>query len=381
MQKIIILGSTGSVGRSSLKIISQNKKLFDVLGLVAFSNEKLIREQSNKFKNAKTYLENPKNKNYSNKKISKEALYELISSSEVDTVIAAISGSEGLELTYHSIISGKKVLVANKEPLVMAGEFLINLAKKSNSTIIPIDSEHCSIHQSINNRDIQRVSKITLTCSGGPFYSLPKSKFKNISLRDALKHPIWKMGKKISIDSSTLMNKALEIIEAKYLFEIDQKKIDAIIHPEGIVHSLVELTDGTVLASMAKPDMKIPILYGLGFPETINNKKNRIDIQKLSKLTFKKINKNKFPSIDFAYFAINHGQGMPIVLNAANEIAVQSFMDSEIHFEDIFKVISKTLNYAVKNNLKLKSVSLNSVLNFNNEIKEITSKNLNSFLK
>ena len=381
MQKIIILGSTGSVGRSSLKIISQNKKLFDVLGLVAFSNEKLIREQSNKFKNAKTYLESPKNKNYSDKQISKEALYELISSSEVDTVIAAISGSEGLELTYHSIISGKKVLVANKEPLVMAGEFLINLAKKSNSTIIPIDSEHCSIHQSINNRDIQSVSKITLTCSGGPFYSLPKSKFKNISLRDALKHPIWKMGKKISIDSSTLMNKALEIIEAKYLFEIDQKKIDAIIHPEGIVHSLVELTDGTVLASMAKPDMKIPILYGLGFPETMNNKKNRIDIQKLSKLTFKKINKNKFPSIDFAYFAINHGQGMPIVLNAANEIAVQSFMDSEIHFEDIFKVISKTLNYAVKNNLKLKSVSLNSVLNFNNEIKEITSKNLNSFLK
>ena len=381
MQKIIILGSTGSVGRSSLKIISQNKKLFDVLGLVAFSNEKLIREQSNKFKNAKTYLENPKNKNYSNKKISKEALYELISSSEVDTVIAAISGSEGLELTYHSIISGKKVLVANKEPLVMAGEFLINLAKKSNSTIIPIDSEHCSIHQSINNRDIQKVSKITLTCSGGPFYSLPKSKFKNISLRDALKHPIWKMGKKISIDSSTLMNKALEIIEAKYLFEIDQKKIDAIIHPEGIVHSLVELTDGTVLASMAKPDMKIPILYGLGFPETMNNKTNRIDIQKLSKLTFKKINKNKFPSIDFAYFAINHGQGMPIVLNAANEIAVQSFMDSEIHFEDIFKVISKTLNYAVKNNLKLKSVSLDSVLNFNHEIKEITSKNLNSFLK
>ena len=381
MQKIIILGSTGSVGRSSLKIISQNKKLFDVLGLVAFSNEKLIREQSNKFKNAKTYLESPKNKNYSDKQISKEALYELISSSEVDTVIAAISGSEGLELTYHSIISGKKVLVANKEPLVMAGEFLINLAKKSNSTIIPIDSEHCSIHQSINNRDIQKVSKITLTCSGGPFNSLPKSKFKNISLRDALKHPIWKMGKKISIDSSTLMNKALEIIEAKYLFEIDQKKIDAIIHPEGIVHSLVELTDGTVLASMAKPDMKIPILYGLGFPETMNNKTNRIDIQKLSKLTFKKINKNKFPSIDFAYFAINHGQGMPIVLNAANEIAVQSFMDSEIHFEDIFKVISKTLNYAVKNNLKLKSVSLNSVLNFNNEIKEITSKNLNSFLK
>ena len=381
MQKVLILGSTGSVGRSSLKIINQNKGLFDVVGLAAFSNEKLILQQSNKFKNAKIYLENPKNKNYSDKKLSKEALYELISSPEVDAVIAAISGSDGLELTYHSIISGKKVLVANKEPLVMAGQFLIDLAKKSDSTIIPIDSEHCSIHQSINNRDIQSVSKITLTCSGGPFYSLPKSKFKNISLSDALKHPIWKMGKKISIDSSTLMNKALEIIEAKYLFGIDQKKIDAIIHPEGIIHSLVALTDGTIIASMAKPDMKIPILYGLGFPETMINKTNRIDIQRLSKLTFKKINKDKFPSIDYAYFAINHGHGMPIVLNAANEIAVQSFMNSKIPFEDIFKVISKTLNYAVKNNLKLKSVSLESILNFNHEIKEITSKNLNFFLK
>ena len=381
MQKILILGSTGSVGVSSLKIISQNKDLFDVRGLAAFSNEKLILKQSKKFKNAKTYLENPKNKNYSDKKISRESLYELISSSEVDTVIAAISGSDGLELTYHSIISGKKVLVANKEPLVMAGEFLIDLAKKNNSTIIPIDSEHCSIHQIINNRDIQSVSKITLTCSGGPFYSLPKSKFKKISLREALRHPIWKMGKKISIDSSTLMNKALEIIEAKYLFEIDQKKIDAIIHPEGIVHSLVALTDGTVLASLAKPDMQIPILYGLGFPETMINKTNRIDIQKLSNLTFKNINKDKFPSIDYAYFAINHGHGMPIVLNAANEIAVQSFMNGEILFEDIFKVISKTLDYAVKNNLKLKTVSLESILSFNHEIKEISSNNLKSFIK
>ena len=381
MQKILILGSTGSVGVSSLKIISQNKDLFDVRGLAAFSNEKLILKQSKKFKNAKTYLENPKNKNYSDKKISREALYELISSSEVDTVIAAISGSDGLELTYHSIISGKKVLVANKEPLVMAGEFLIDLAKKNNSTIIPIDSEHCSIHQIINNRDMQSVSKITLTCSGGPFYSLPKSKFKKISLREALRHPIWKMGKKISIDSSTLMNKALEIIEAKYLFEIDQKKIDAIIHPEGIVHSLVTLTDGTVLASLAKPDMQIPILYGLGFPETMINKTNRIDIQKLSNLTFKNINKDKFPSIDYAYFAINHGHGMPIVLNAANEIAVQSFMNGEILFEDIFKVISKTLDYAVKNNLKLKTVSLESILSFNHEIKEISSNNLKSFIK
>jgi len=381
MQKILILGSTGSVGVSSLKIISQNKDLFDVRGLAAFSNEKLILKQSKKFKNAKTYLENPKNKNYSDKKISKEALYELISSSEVDTVIAAISGSDGLELTYHSIISGKKVLVANKEPLVMAGEFLIDLAKKNNSTIIPIDSEHCSIHQIINNRDIQSVSKITLTCSGGPFYSLPKSKFKEITLREALRHPIWKMGKKISIDSSTLMNKALEIIEAKYLFEIDQKKIDAIIHPEGIVHSLVALTDGTVLASLAKPDMQIPILYGLGFPETMINKTNRIDIQKLSNLTFKNINKDKFPSIDYAYFAINHGYGMPIVLNAANEIAVQGFINGKILFEDIFKVVSKTMDYAVKNNLKLKSVSLESILNFNHEIKELTSKNINSFIK
>lgn len=204
MQKIIILGSTGSVGKSSIKVIDENKEIFDVLGLAAYSNEQLICEQSKKFKNAKTYLENPKNKNYSDRKLSKNELYELISSSEVDTVIAAISGSDGLELIHHSIVSGKKVLIANKEPLVMAGKYLIDLAKKHNSEIIPIDSEHCAIHQSINNRPIKSVSKITLTCSGGPFYSLPASQFKKISLKAALKHPIWKMGKKITIDSSTL---------------------------------------------------------------------------------------------------------------------------------------------------------------------------------
>jgi len=381
MQKIIILGSTGSVGKSSIKVIDENKEIFDVLGLAAYSNEQLICEQSKKFKNAKTYLENPKNKNYSDRKLSKNELYELISSSEVDTVIAAISGSDGLELIHHSILSGKKVLIANKEPLVMAGKYLIDLAKKHNSEIIPIDSEHCAIHQSINNRPIKSVSKITLTCSGGPFYSLPASQFKKISLKAALKHPIWKMGKKITIDSSTLMNKALEIIEAKYLFEIDQNKIDAIIHPEGLIHSLVEFCDGTILASMAKPDMKIPVLYGLGFPETISNNSNKIDIKKLSQLTFKKINRKKFPSIDYAYFAIDHGYGMPIVLNAANEVAVNAFIKGDITFENIFKVISSTLNYAVKNNLKLNSVSLNSILNFNNEFKEIIYKNLYSFIK
>jgi 1-deoxy-D-xylulose-5-phosphate reductoisomerase len=253
----------------------------------------------------------------------------------------------------------------------MAGEFIVREAKKHGAQIIPIDSEHCSIHQSIQGKRENSISKITLTCSGGPFFNLPKSKFKNISLNQALKHPIWKMGQKITIDSSTLMNKALEIIEARYLFNIEPKKIDAIIHPEGLIHSLVEFYDGTILASMALPDMKIPISYGLGFPETIENGVSKIDLKKLKNLTFKPINKNKFPSIDFAYFALKHEKGMPIILNAANEVAVKFFLEKKINFLNIYKLIDSTLNYADKSNMKLTSVSLQTILEFNEEAKKI----------
>lgn len=381
MQNIVILGSTGSIGKSSLEIIRANRDKFNVSCLVASTNEKLITYQAREFKKAKIYLEKKAKSKSSERTIDRKQLYDLISDSKVDTVIAAISGSDGLELTHHSIISGKKVLLANKEPLVMGGDFLMNLAKKYNSEIIPIDSEHCGVHQIINGKDIKTVSKITLTCSGGPFHSLPKSEFKTINLKKALKHPVWKMGKKISIDSSTLMNKALEIIEAKYLFGIEKDKIEAIIHPEGLVHSFVEFVDGTTLASMAKPDMKIPISYGLGFPKIINNKINKVDLQKLANLSFEKIDRKKFPSIDFAYYAINQGRGMPIVLNAANELAVDYFMKEKIKFTDIFRLISSTLSYVDKNNIKLKSVSLDSILNFYDEIKEITSKNLKNFIK
>ena len=381
MQNIVILGSTGSIGKSSLEIIRANRDKFNVSCLVASTNEKLITYQAREFKKAKIYLEKKAKSKSSERTIDRKQLYDLISDSKVDTVIAAISGSDGLELTHHSIISGKKVLLANKEPLVMGGDFLMNLAKKHNSEIIPIDSEHCGVHQIINGKDIKTVSKITLTCSGGPFHSLPKSEFKTINLKRALKHPVWKMGKKISIDSSTLMNKALEIIEAKYLFGIEKEKIEAIIHPEGLVHSFVEFVDGTTLASMAKPDMKIPISYGLGFPKIIDNKINKVDLQKLAYLSFEKIDRKKFPSIDFAYYAINQGKGMPIVLNAANELAVDYFMKEKIKFTDIFRLISSTLSYVEKNNIKLKSVSLDSILNFYDEIKEITSKNLKNFIK
>ena len=247
----------------------------------------------------------------------------------------------------------------------------IKEAKKHGAQIIRIDSEHCSVHQSIQGKKENSISKITLTCSGGPFYKLPTSKFKNISLKQALKHPIWKMGQKITIDSSTLMNKALEIIEAKYLFNQDPNKIEAIIHPEGLIHSLVEFYDGTILASMALPDMKIPISYGLGFPDTIENDVNKINLQKIKNLSFKPIDANKFPSIDFAYFALNHEKGMPIVLNAANEVAVELFLKNEISFLNIYKLISSTLNYADKSNMSLTSVSLDSILEFNNESKKI----------
>ena len=371
MQKVVILGSTGSVGQSSLEVIEKNKDKYEIACLVAFSNEDLIKVQAKKHKKAKIYIENPRDKLSNKRFIKKNDLLKLISSKDVDTVIAAISGSDGLELIHHSILSGKKVLIANKEPLVMAGEFIVNEAKKHGAKIIPIDSEHCSIHRSIQGKKENSISKITLTCSGGPFFNLPKSEFKNISSKQALKHPIWKMGRKITIDSSTLMNKALEIIEAKYLFREDPKKIEAIIHPEGLIHSLVEFCDGTILASMALPDMKIPISYGLGFPDTIESGVSKINLQKLKSLSFKPIDSQKFPSIDFAYFALNHEKGMPIILNAANEVAVELFLNNKISFLNIYKLISSTLNYADKSNMDLTSVSLSSILEFNEEAKKI----------
>ena len=371
MQKVVLLGSTGSVGKSSLEVIEKNKEKYEVACLVALSNIESIKAQAKRHKKAKIYIEKSGNKIASKKFINRNELLKLISSNDVDTVIAAISGSDGLDLIHHSILSGKKVLIANKEPLVMAGELLVNEAKKHGAQIIPIDSEHCSVHQSIQGKKENSISKITLTCSGGPFYKLSKSKFKNISLKQALKHPIWQMGQKITIDSSTLMNKALEIIEAKYLFNEDPNKIEAIIHPEGLIHSFVEFCDGTILAAMAIPDMKIPISYGLSYPDIVESHTNKINLQQLKNLSFKTINPLKFPSIDFAYFALNHGKGMPIILNAANEVAVELFMKNKISFLNIYQLISTTLNYAYKSNMHLTSVSLESILEFNEKAKEI----------
>ena len=371
MQKVVLLGSTGSIGKSSLEVIEKNKEKYEVVCLVALSNIESIKAQAKRHKKAKIYIEKPRDKLSTKKLINKEDLLKLISSNDVDTVIAAISGSDGLDLIHHSILSGKKVLIANKEPLVMAGELLVNEAKKHGAQIIPIDSEHCSVHQSIQGKKENSISKITLTCSGGPFYKLSKSKFKNISLKQALKHPIWQMGQKITIDSSTLMNKALEIIEAKYLFNEDPDKIEAIIHPEGLIHSFVEFCDGTILAALAIPDMKIPISYGLSYPDIVESHTNKINLQQLKKLSFKTIDPLKFPSIDFAYFALNHEKGMPIILNAANEVAVELFMKNKISFLNIYKLISTTLNYAYKSNMHLTSVSLESILEFNEKAKEI----------
>ncbi len=371
MQKVVLLGSTGSVGKSSLEVIEKNKEKYEVACLVAFSNLDSIKAQSKRHKKAKIYIEKFGNKIASKRFINRNELLKLISSNDVDTVIAAISGSDGLDLIHHSILSGKKVLIANKEPLVMAGELLVNKAKEHGAQIIPIDSEHCSVHQSIQGKKENSISKITLTCSGGPFYKLSKSKFKNISLKQALKHPIWQMGQKITIDSSTLMNKALEIIEAKYLFNEDPDKIEAIIHPEGLIHSFVEFCDGTILAAMAIPDMKIPISYGLSYPDIVESHTNKINLQQLKNLSFKTIDPLKFPSIDFAYFALNHEKGMPIILNAANEVAVELFMKNKISFLNIYKLISTTLNYAYKSNMHLTSVSLESILEFNEKAKEI----------
>ena len=373
-KNIVILGSTGSIGKSAQAVLEKNKDIFKVKMLVAANDFVAIKKQLKIFKGSKFYLSNASKIAKKNPKyIEKSELKDFIASPGVDIVIAAISGSEGLELIHHSINSGKRVLIANKEPLVMAGDYLMNLAKKKKAEIIPIDSEHCAVHQCISGLDKTNISKITLTCSGGPFLSWSSNKFKKITPNQALNHPIWKMGKKISVDSATLMNKALEIIEAKYLFSMPKNKIEAIIHPEGVVHALVELKDRSVLASLANPDMRLPIAYGLSQPDVVDSNIKRLNLTDIKSLSFEEVNHNKFPSINYAHFALKYERGMPIVLNSANEVAVDAFLKKEITFDKIFKLIDRTMSNAIKSNILLSSMSIKNILNLSEEAKILAS--------
>ena len=355
MRNLAILGSTGSIGSSTLDVVKSNPGMFDIQLLAAKSNHPLLLEQIKLFKTNFIYLEDEssfisikdaiKDIDQSLEVINNEKdLLSLISSNIIDTVVAAVVGIAGLNGVEAALSSGKRVLLANKESYVVAGEYLNKICKENGGLIIPLDSEHSAIHQCLSRgNQKEKASRIILTGSGGPFLNKKMTDLANVTMEEAINHPIWTMGRKISVDSSTLMNKGLELIEAKWLFESDTNEIEIIIHPEGIVHSLVEFKDNSIIAQLGKPDMKIPIAYGLGFPNRINSNVESLNLSELGPLTFLDPDFDKFPCLGLATEALITGGTAPALLNAANEVAVEAFLNESIKYLDIPRVISEVL--------------------------------------
>ena len=362
MKTLAVLGSTGSIGVSTLDVVRQNKDKFNVEALIANANYELMLDQYDEFRprfvfladvNArKLFLENVRNLDKNTTVLSGEDDIEsVLRSDDVDTVVAAIVGFAGLKPVYDSLISGKEVLLANKESYVVAGQFLNRIAKESNSTIFPIDSEHSAIHQCLQGiENKQSISRIILTGSGGPFLNRDIKDFSSITPEEAVTHPVWNMGKKISVDSSTMMNKCLEIIEARWLFDIEE--VDVLIHPEGIIHSLVEFKDNSVIAQLSMPDMKIPIAHALGFPEKIYSGVEKLNLAQIGKLSFESPNLNKFPALQLAQDCLQAGGSSFTILNAANEVCVDAFLEGKISYLDIHKIISKVLDKSLITDVK-----------------------------
>jgi len=351
---IAILGSTGSIGSSTLEVIRQNKKEFSINLLTAKSNHKLLLEQCKEFNPEFIYLEDEQARNILEGNVLEQKLQtciiqslkefeEVIGSNETDVVVAGMVGIAGLMPVHFAIQKGKKVLLANKESYVVAGEYLNNLCKETGATIFPIDSEHSAIHQCLNNEDNNSgLSRIILTGSGGPFLNKDIEEFPSITPEQAINHPVWKMGKKISVDSSTLMNKGLEVIEARWLFE--SENIEILIHPEGIIHSLVEFKDNSVLAQLSNPDMKIPIAYGLGYPNRINSGSDTLNLHEIKSLNFQEPDFKKFPCLKLAIDLLPIGGTSFSILNASNEECVAAFLDGRISYIQIYEIISKVLD-------------------------------------
>jgi len=352
-KKIVILGSTGSIGQQTLEVIQKHSNEFEVVGLSGWENTKLLKEQIRFFKPKIAVVKNAdvakrlkkEINNLNNVKIlwGTDGLIEISILEEVDVTVVAITGIASLIPTFEAVKKGKKIALASKEAMVVAGELLIKEAKLSNAKIIPIDSEHSAILQCLKNEQKDSVEKIILTASGGALYNFTETALKNVSVEDALNHPTWKMGNKVTIDSATLMNKGLEVIEAKWFFNVPANKIEIVIHPQSYVHSMVQFIDGTIIAQIGEHDMKIPIQYALFYPNRMSNNFSRLELTKVGQLTFKKPNFNKFPCINLAYHALEIGGTMPAVLNGANEIAVNAFLNSKISFSAIPQIIQNTM--------------------------------------
>jgi 1-deoxy-D-xylulose-5-phosphate reductoisomerase len=351
-ERIALLGSTGSIGTQALDIISKYPDRFLVEVLTAGNNIDLLIEQAHTYQpdsvviaNPDLYLKLKDGLQGTNIKVyaGNEAVEQVVTSSTVDVVVASIVGYSGVRPTIAAIKAGKKIALANKETLVVAGEIIGRLVRESGSIIIPVDSEHSAIFQCLVGETGNPIEKITLTASGGPFLNLSEEMLKSVKPCDALKHPNWNMGCKVTIDSASLMNKGLEVIEAKWLFDLTPEQISVIVHPQSIIHSFVHFADGSVKAQLGVPDMRVPILYALTYPDRLQSDLPRLILNECKSLTFSEPDVKKFRNLSLAYIALERGGNMPCILNAANEIAVKAFLEEKILFTQMPEIVEYTM--------------------------------------
>ena len=357
MRTISILGSTGSIGTQTLEVV-ENLKDIKVMAITGNSNIGLLEEQARKFQPELVAVMDEKNAELLKEKLSDlhirvvsgmDGLVEAATYEGVDTVVTSVVGNVGLKPTFEAIRAGKNIALANKETLVSAGQLVMDLAKKHNISIYPVDSEHSAIFQSLQGNAGNKIERILLTASGGPFRGKKREELLNVTAADALKHPNWSMGNKITIDSATLMNKGLEVMEAKWLFGVDVDQIEVLVHPQSIVHSAVEYEDGAIVAQLGEPDMRVPIQYALTYPKRVKNPFPRVDFTQRNNLTFDKPDMETFKCLSLAYRALKTGGTLPAVLNGANEVAVARFLKGDIGFLDIPELIEQTMDaYTVK---------------------------------
>lgn len=345
---VVVLGATGSIGKSAVAVLKNHPERFRTVGLAAKSNVELLA-QSGEELNAGWVVSTDHEHNNKLAQISPrtrmpEALAGLVSADEVDVVLCAIVGTAGLPLVVAALNAGKTVALASKEVLVMAGDYIMNIVNSGHGRIVPVDSEHSAIFQCLAMRERSEVERLILTASGGALRNASREEIARATLERTLAHPTWSMGRKVTIDSATLMNKALEFVEAGYLFGFPAEKITAVIHPQSIVHSMIELIDGTIIAQLSKPDMRFAIGYGMSFPDRLPGRAlPRMDFSCLGQLEFSEVDSERFPSLNFARHAFTVRGTMPAVMNAANEIAVERFVKGEINVPGIWRIVEQTM--------------------------------------
>lgn len=354
-KQICILGSTGSIGTQALDVIRQHPDLYEAYALTANDSVEKLAEQAREFNPAAVVIANEARYEELKAKLADtdvkvyaghKALCEIVEAGPVDMVLAALVGFAGLEPTIRAIKARKKICLANKETLVVAGELILDLVSKYHVDLLPVDSEHSAIFQCLVGEEMNEVDKILLTCSGGPFRNFTHDQLLTVTAADALRHPTWKMGAKITIDSASLMNKGFEVMEAKWLFGVPAEKIEVLVHPQSVVHSGVQFKDGAVKAQLGVPDMRLPIQYAFSFPKRLPLNGDRLDLFSTRKLEFFKPDVQKFPCLRLAYEAISEGGNMPCILNAANEVANAAFRRGECSFLGMAEVIERTMRQA-----------------------------------